>query len=77
MNPCSSISSVYNPGGSRLGTLSPGQVNALDVSAAGYREAGRTLGGLGVPTVFVQEGGYDLATIGELVRETLLGFEAA
>jgi hypothetical protein len=30
-----------------------------------------------VPTVVVQEGGYDLATIGTLVRETLLGFEAA
>jgi acetoin utilization deacetylase AcuC-like enzyme len=49
----------------------------LHVSAAGYREAGRALGRLGLPTVFVQEGGYDLATIGELVRETLLGFEEA
>lgn len=49
----------------------------LDVSAAGYREAGSLLAGLGVPTVFVQEGGYDLGTIGGLVRETLLGFEAA
>ena len=49
----------------------------LDVSPAGFREAGRLLAGLGVPTVFVQEGGYDLETIGELVRETLLGFEEA
>ncbi len=49
----------------------------LDVSPSGFREAGRILGALGVPTVFVQEGGYDLATIGELVRETLLGFEEA
>jgi len=49
----------------------------LQASATGYREAGRILGGLGVPTVVVQEGGYDLATIGTLVRETLLGFEAA
>jgi acetoin utilization deacetylase AcuC-like enzyme len=49
----------------------------LDVSRAGFREAGRMLGGLGLPTVFVQEGGYDLATIGELVRETLEGFEEA
>ncbi len=32
----------------------------LQVSAAGYREAGRLLGALGVPTVVVQEGGYDL-----------------
>ena len=31
------------------------------MSAAGYREAGRILGELGLPTVVVQEGGYDLA----------------
>jgi len=49
----------------------------LQASATGYREAGRILGGLGVPTVVVQEGGYDLAVIGTLVRETLLGIEAA
>jgi acetoin utilization deacetylase AcuC-like enzyme len=48
----------------------------LRVSAAGYREAGRILGALGVPTVLVQEGGYDLPTLGPLVRETLLGFES-
>jgi acetoin utilization deacetylase AcuC-like enzyme len=45
----------------------------LEVSAAGYREAGRILGELGLPTVVVQEGGYDLATIGLLVVETLTG----
>jgi acetoin utilization deacetylase AcuC-like enzyme len=49
----------------------------LQASATGYREAGRILGGLGAPTVVVQEGGYDLAAIGPLVRETLLGIEAA
>jgi acetoin utilization deacetylase AcuC-like enzyme len=45
----------------------------LEVTAAGYREAGRILGGLGLPTVVVQEGGYDLETIGPLVVETLRG----
>ena len=45
----------------------------LEVSAAGYREAGRILGDLGLPTVVVQEGGYDLATIGPLVVEMLRG----
>jgi acetoin utilization deacetylase AcuC-like enzyme len=45
----------------------------LEVTAAGYREAGRILGELGLPTVVVQEGGYDLATIGSLVVETLAG----
>jgi hypothetical protein len=28
-----------------------------------------------LPTVVVQEGGYDLHHLGELVRETLLGLE--
>jgi acetoin utilization deacetylase AcuC-like enzyme len=45
----------------------------LEVTAAGFREAGRILGELGLPTVVVQEGGYDLATIGPLVVETLTG----
>jgi acetoin utilization deacetylase AcuC-like enzyme len=47
----------------------------LQVSANGYRAAGRALGELGLPTVVVQEGGYDLATIGALVRATLEGLE--
>ncbi|MBN1528702.1 MAG: hypothetical protein JW895_06545 [Thermoleophilaceae bacterium] len=47
----------------------------LEVTADGYRTAGRTLGGLGLPTVVVQEGGYDLDQIGRLVHETLAGIE--
>jgi len=47
----------------------------LEVTPAGLRAAGRTLGALGVPTVLVQEGGYDLDSIGPLVREVLEGFE--
>jgi acetoin utilization deacetylase AcuC-like enzyme len=47
----------------------------LQVSANGYRAAGRALGELSLPTVVVQEGGYDLATIGALVRATLEGLE--
>jgi acetoin utilization deacetylase AcuC-like enzyme len=47
----------------------------LEVTAAAYREAGRILGALGLPTVVVQEGGYDLATIGPLVAEFLAGVE--
>jgi acetoin utilization deacetylase AcuC-like enzyme len=45
----------------------------LRVSAGGFRAAGRALGELGLPTVVVQEGGYDLATIGALVRAALEG----
>jgi acetoin utilization deacetylase AcuC-like enzyme len=46
----------------------------LEVTAAGYREAGRILAALDLPTVVIQEGGYDLETIGPLVVETLSGF---
>jgi acetoin utilization deacetylase AcuC-like enzyme len=45
----------------------------LEVTAAGYHEAGRILAELDLPTVVVQEGGYDLETIGPLVVETLAG----
>jgi acetoin utilization deacetylase AcuC-like enzyme len=47
----------------------------LRVTPAGFRAAGRALGALGLPTVVVQEGGYDLAAVGPLVREALAGVE--
>jgi acetoin utilization deacetylase AcuC-like enzyme len=47
----------------------------LDVTADGFAEAGRMLGELGLPTVVVQEGGYDLEAIGPLVVATLRGLE--
>ena len=47
----------------------------LEVTDAGFRAAGRALGSLGLPTVVVQEGGYDLDTIGALVHEFLTGLE--
>lgn len=48
----------------------------LEVTEDGFREAGRLLGALELPTVLVQEGGYVLDTIGVFVRATLEGFEA-
>jgi acetoin utilization deacetylase AcuC-like enzyme len=40
----------------------------LEVTLDGYRQAGALLlEGLGLPTVVVQEGGYHLPTLGELV----------
>ena len=45
------------------------------MTATGFREAGRLLGGLGMPAVAVQEGGYDLEQIGPLVAEVLAGLE--
>ena len=44
----------------------------LQVSEAAYREAGRRLAALG-PAVLVQEGGYDLATLGGLAVAALSG----
>jgi acetoin utilization deacetylase AcuC-like enzyme len=45
----------------------------LEVTADGYHAAGEILGGLALPTVVVQEGGYDLASIGTLVAACLDG----
>ena len=45
----------------------------LQVTAHGYREAGRLLGATGLPTVAVQEGGYHLPTLGGLVAAYLRG----
>ena len=47
----------------------------LEVTHAGYREAGRCIGRLGAPIVAVQEGGYDAATLGGLVVAALTGVE--
>ncbi len=47
----------------------------LAVSEAGFRVAGRALGALGLPTVVVQEGGYDLGSLGRLVVAALTGIE--
>jgi acetoin utilization deacetylase AcuC-like enzyme len=46
------------------------------VSAGAYRNAGERIGALG-PAVVVQEGGYDLASIGSLVVAALAGLRDA
>ena len=48
----------------------------LRVSQAGYARAGELVGALG-PVVAVQEGGYDLPSLGSLVTATLAGLRAA
>ena len=45
----------------------------LQISHDAYEDAGRRLGALGLPTVAVQEGGYHLDTLGDLVAVTLRG----
>ena len=47
----------------------------LLITAQGFRDAGRMLGELHMPTVFVQEGGYDMGRFAALVCEVLHGFE--
>jgi acetoin utilization deacetylase AcuC-like enzyme len=44
----------------------------LRVTEAGYRTAGRMVASLG-PTVLIQEGGYDLPTLGALAVAALAG----
>jgi acetoin utilization deacetylase AcuC-like enzyme len=47
----------------------------LQVTADGYRVAGELIGALG-PVAVVQEGGYDLASLGEYVLAALTGLQA-
>jgi acetoin utilization deacetylase AcuC-like enzyme len=47
----------------------------LQVTAAAYQDAGERIGRLG-PVAAVQEGGYDLASLGEYVLATLTGLQA-
>jgi acetoin utilization deacetylase AcuC-like enzyme len=47
----------------------------FELTPAGYAALGATLGGMRVPTVLVQEGGYVLDTLGDLVLAVLSGFE--
>jgi acetoin utilization deacetylase AcuC-like enzyme len=45
----------------------------LRVTREGIAATGVLLGGLGLPTVVVQEGGYHLRTLGALVADALAG----
>ncbi len=47
----------------------------LQITEAGFARAGERVASLRLPTVFVQEGGYDLTTLGVLVQATLDGFD--
>jgi acetoin utilization deacetylase AcuC-like enzyme len=47
----------------------------LLVTEAGFRVAGAAIAGLGVPTVFVQEGGYVIDRLGAFVVAVLDGYE--
>jgi acetoin utilization deacetylase AcuC-like enzyme len=49
----------------------------LSITESGYVGAGNRIASLDLPTVFVQEGGYVLETIGGLVAAALGGFDAS
>ncbi|MCU1502800.1 MAG: Acetylpolyamine amidohydrolase [Ilumatobacteraceae bacterium] len=45
----------------------------LALTADGFARSGALVGELGLPTVVLQEGGYDVAALGDNVRQWLLG----
>jgi acetoin utilization deacetylase AcuC-like enzyme len=47
------------------------------VTAAGFRRAGEAIARMGLPTLFVQEGGYLSDQLGPNLTAVLGGFEAA
>ena len=49
-------------------------ISDLGISTEGFRSQGRLVAELDLPTVVVQEGGYDVDAIGDNVRSFLLGF---
>ena len=65
---------LFHPAGQKAARV--GQRAMLRPSQARVKLGrSRLLGELGLPTVLAQEGGYDLESLGQLVREVLLGIE--
>lgn len=51
-------------------------ISRFKLKGSDFTEIGRRIGGLGLPTLFVMEGGYAVAAIGDNVVNVLKGFEA-
>jgi acetoin utilization deacetylase AcuC-like enzyme len=56
-------------------TFEDDPISSFAVKTPDYLEMGRMIGSLGLPTVFVMEGGYDVGPIGENVANVLEGFD--
>jgi acetoin utilization deacetylase AcuC-like enzyme len=56
-----------------LDTFHADPISDLAVSAEGFVRQGQMVGQLARPTVVLQEGGYDVATLGDNARRWLLG----
>jgi acetoin utilization deacetylase AcuC-like enzyme len=51
-------------------------ISDLAITTEGFRVQGELVARLALPTVVLQEGGYDVAAIGDNVRSFLLGVSA-
>jgi acetoin utilization deacetylase AcuC-like enzyme len=58
-------------------TYAEDPIGGLALSRAAYPRIGGLLAALGLPTLFVQEGGYALDALGDCVAGVLAGFQAA
>jgi acetoin utilization deacetylase AcuC-like enzyme len=58
-------------------TLGEDPIGGFALGRAAYPRIGRLLAGLGLPTLFVQEGGYALGALADCVAGVLAGFQAA
>lgn len=57
-------------------TFAGDPISKFRLEAPEYRRLGEALAALGLPTLFILEGGYAVAEIGDNVAEVLQGFEA-
>ncbi|MFW6189891.1 MAG: hypothetical protein ACOC7T_05610 [Planctomycetota bacterium] len=56
-------------------TAGEDRLGSFGLSVESFRRLGRQVAGAGLPTLVVQEGGYDLETIGQCVIEFLAGLQ--
>ncbi len=59
-----------------LDTFVDDPIADLALTTAGFERCGELIGGLSLPTVVLQEGGYDVASLGENVRRWLRGLDS-
>ncbi|HEY4332124.1 MAG TPA: histone deacetylase family protein [Ilumatobacteraceae bacterium] len=56
-----------------LDTFVTDPISDLSLTADGFERCGAVVAGLGLPTIVLQEGGYDVAALGDNVRRWLMG----
>jgi acetoin utilization deacetylase AcuC-like enzyme len=59
-----------------LDTFVTDPIADLAITTDGFRRSGERVGAMGLPTVVLQEGGYDVAALGDNVRAWLTGLAA-